>query len=247
MKKKLMYATLCFICCSCSTRRIARIDPYFDDHHVLVWGRVIPVVDGSETYSCSAELEGGWVPLDKNGIFVAKVFENKTTVKAVRCGDKVVALPTNYASFHQGGGPRAIYLGSLMVKFGSHAKYWNERLAQYDDRVGYYDYVPTNLDYFAVQDHYYKDRLYMNKTWELPGILHASRAILQTPGIDQSTNRQISSLHNNPPPALANSASNKAEIQKASAQYYDYYNGYSYDNNVSSYSDYYYDVNNADQ
>lgn len=249
MNKKIA-VTVLVLACSCATRRVARIDPYFDDRHVLIWGRVIPVVDGKENYrNCSVYFEGGRVPIDRNGIFVSKILEEKATANAVRCGNRVVELPSNYATFRKNGGPRSIYLGSLIVKFGSTANTWNRRsnLAWVGERSyekdGFYNYMPTNLDYFAVQDHFYKDKLLLSSNWDIPMLLQASRAILQTPGV-KNTEAGPSAVSSNDlkgsgdtlarqPASTGNETSRDVRYNP---RYYDYFNGYSYDRgNVYTY------------
>ncbi len=242
MNKKIA-VTMLVLASACTTRRVARIDPYLDDRHVLIWGRVIPVVDGKENYrNCSVYFEGGRVPIDQNGIFVSKILEEKATANAIRCGSRVVELPSNYATFRKNGGPRSIYLGSILVKFGSTSNSWNRRsnLAWVGeksyDKDAFYNYMPTNLDYFAVQDHFYKDKLLLSSSWEIPLLLQASRAILQTPGV-KNTEVIPTALSNNDSKSSGDSLARQpasttdqtTHNPNFNPRYYDYFNGYSYD------------------
>lgn len=249
MKNKIVTIGLLLLVSSCSTRRYARVNPYFDDRHVLIWGRVIPVVDGKENYrNCSVYFEGGRVPIDRNGIFVSKILEEKATANAVRCGNRVVELPTNYATFRKNAGPRSIYLGSLMVKFGSSNSAWTRRFntawdgQREQEKDRFYNQMPTNLDYFAVQDHFYKDKLLLGSNWNIPLLLQTSKAILQTPGV-KNTDVIMQTANNGsskaPAESLTRQPASTGEVKKSdmsNPRYYDYFNGYSYDRgNVYTY------------
>jgi hypothetical protein len=248
MKNKIITIGLLLLTSSCSTRRYARVDPYFDDRHVLIWGRVIPVVDGKENYrNCSVYFEGGRVPIDRNGVFVSKILEEKATANAVRCGNRVVELPANYATFRKNAGPRSIYLGSLMVKFGSSNSAWTRRFntawvgQREQERDRFYNYTPTSLDYFAVQDHFYKDKLLLGSNWNIPLLLQTSKAILQTPGVKNTDVMQTANNDSSKAPAdsLTRQPASTGETKRSDTynpRYYDYFNGYSYDRgNVYTY------------
>lgn len=187
---KLIYtAVLCVLISSCASRRVAYVEPYLSNGYVLSWGRVIPIVDGKESYrNCKIQVGAYNVPLDSNGIFMIKNREGQTSLKSLTCGNRSVLLPTNYARIHEGAGPRSIYLGNVIVKFGKRS--YDRRLSSSYKNIGH-GYELSHAEYFAVQNHYARDWALLSTRWNIAHNLKARRSILETPGVPPSRSYSI--------------------------------------------------------
>ena len=213
-----------FTLSACAHRRVALINPRLPYGHVYAWGRVIPVVDGKENYkNCRVQVAGNIVPLDANGIFMLRTREDLTSVRSVTCGNKSVVLPTNYAKIQKNAGPRSVYLGSIFVKFGKRS--YKTRNSDYDNRYNTEYMMETNdAEYFAVQNHYARDRALFGRMGDMSYAYKATRSILETPGIPSTNdNNQIADR------APASLTDDKYTTTRKRKNYYNNVDGYSYD------------------